>query len=87
MSATPALFPDISPDDVAKIRAELADIRKRIGKLLSNAGSPATCRGCGEQIYWVRHSNGKNTPYVAIGANQGVNHFENCPERERFKRK
>ncbi len=58
-----------------------AELQKRIGALLSNCGVPATCKGCGAQIYWLKHRNGKLTAYTP----QGLNHFADCPERGRFK--
>lgn len=59
-----------------------ADLRKRIGALLSNCGTPGTCKGCGAQIYWLQHRNGRNTPYTP----EGLNHFADCPQAKRFKR-
>lgn len=51
-------------------------------KLIDLIGDPGICRGCGARIYWVEHRNGKKVPYTSFG----LNHFVNCPERERFKR-
>ncbi len=74
---TPPLFAGNAPEITA------AEYRKRLGALLSNCGTPATCKGCGAAVYWLRHANGKNTPYTPAG----LNHFVDCEERERFKRK
>ena len=51
-------------------------------RLLSLAGDSGHCEGCGSQVFWVRHRNGRITPYTP----QGLNHFINCPQAARFKR-
>lgn len=52
--------------------------------LLNHGGKKGTCDGprCGATIYWVTHLNGKSVPYTAAG----LNHFVDCPDRDRFKR-
>lgn len=56
--------------------------RQRIQHLLEQIGEPGKCRGCGMDIYWVQHKNGKKAPYNL----NGNNHFMDCPAAERFKR-
>lgn len=51
-------------------------------KLLDLIAEQGICKGCQARVYWVTHKNGKATPYTSAG----LNHFINCPERERFKR-
>jgi hypothetical protein len=41
------------------------------------------CKACGELLWFVRHKNGKQAPYTV----DGINHFANCPEAARFKRR
>jgi len=50
--------------------------------LVKTAGTEGTCSGCGAPIYWIRHANGKNTPYTP----HGLNHFIDCPKAKEFKR-
>jgi hypothetical protein len=50
--------------------------------LLNQIGNKGVCRGCGAEIYWVRHKNGKATPYTPAG----MNHFLDCPKAKEFKR-
>jgi hypothetical protein len=48
--------------------------------LLRNIGDSALCSGCQAAIYWVRHKNGRKTPYDP----SGLNHFISCPKAEQF---
>lgn len=50
--------------------------------LLKNVGDPAHCKGCGADIYWVIHRNGKKVPYTPAG----LNHFVDCPAAQRFRK-
>jgi hypothetical protein len=50
--------------------------------LLMNTARPDKCRGCEAEIFWVRHLNGRSTPYTSAG----VNHFVNCPKAADFKK-
>lgn len=56
--------------------------QKAMEALLLNAGDAAACSGCGARIFWVRHRNGKPTPYDP----NGLNHFISCPKAENFRR-
>jgi hypothetical protein len=49
--------------------------------LLKQIGQPGECSGCHAPIVWVRHKNGKQTPYTL----EGLNHFIDCPKRGQFK--
>jgi len=61
------------------------------------AGTRRTeCRGCSATVYWVELPSGKRAPVschfdeqcaepTATEDGVGVNHFVDCPERERFK--
>jgi hypothetical protein len=53
--------------------------------LVNHVGKKASCDGpnCGRTIYWITHTNGKRTPYTEAG----LNHFVDCPDRDRFSRK
>jgi hypothetical protein len=41
-----------------------------------------TCKGCGEEIWWVRKAGGGWLPENE----DGQNHFATCPKRDIFKR-
>jgi hypothetical protein len=45
-------------------------------------GNISPCCGCGEKVKWVEHASGKVAPYTL----DGLNHFRNCPEAERFRK-
>lgn len=51
--------------------------------LLRNIGDLAQCSGCHALIYWVKHRNGKQTPYET----NGLNHFISCPRADQFRKK
>lgn len=72
------LNPTEMSDEQCCIEAQIESMRK----LLTQIADQGLCRGCGAKVYWVEHKNGKRTPYTEAG----LNHFVNCPERERFKR-
>lgn len=55
-------------------------MEKAMSDLLKNIGKLGTCSGCNAVIVWVLHRNGKHVPYTT----EGLNHFVNCPFRERF---
>ena len=74
---------------VAAMDPDLADeLRNNIKLLLNNVGDRGTCGqgptpGCGAEIWWVKHSNGKVAPYTE----DGLNHFANCEKAENFRKK
>ena len=74
-----------APDTIACME-RLRVLEKNILLLLKNVGNPAFCgrqgNGCGREIYWVMHNNGKKTPYDPTGEN----HFSTCPNRAAFKK-
>jgi hypothetical protein len=49
-------------------------------RLLGLIGKQVACGGCGASMYFVVHNNGKRVPYTEAG----LNHFIDCPERDRF---
>lgn len=53
--------------------------------LLANVAydPPGMCGGCGAEIYWIIHRNGRRVPYTV----RGLNHFVDCPAREDFRKK
>jgi len=53
-----------------------------INLLLKLVGSQGQCKGCGLEIYWVRHNNGKKAPYTK----DGLNHFADCKVADRFRK-
>lgn len=61
---------------------EALQLRENIGTLLHQIGEKGNCRGCGREIWWVRHKNGKKAPYTS----EGLNHFADCPVGDRFKK-
>lgn len=59
----------------------VAWLESNIRLLLAQVGEPGKCRGCGADIYWVVHRNGKRAPYTP----HGLNHFADCPAAQNFK--
>lgn len=82
----PAQIPDSLTDAMEKrwieTRACLEAQATAMRFLLQKAGRKGTCEGCGKTIYFVRHTNGSNTPYTEAG----LNHFVDCAQRDRFRR-
>lgn len=62
--------------------ADAATLRETVGRLLTAVGDKGQCRGCGAEIWWLVHRNGKKVPYTAAG----LNHFIDCPNAKDFKR-
>jgi hypothetical protein len=56
--------------------------RAAMARLLDLVGDPGTCKGCGKEIIWIVHKNGKRVPYTQAG----LNHFIDCPFAEKFRR-
>lgn len=67
---------------MATLQAIERQLHENIRRFLANVGNKGTCTGCGRDIWWVDHSNGKKAPYTE----EGLNHFADCPEAARFKR-
>lgn len=73
-------------DDVLEKRQPvICDACRNLGNniklLLSAAGDRARCRGCGQEIFWLTHRNGKKAPYDPDGAN----HFSSCKRADDFR--
>lgn len=58
------------------------NIQKNIEDLFLQIADRGKCRGCGAEIFWVTHKNGKKVPYTILG----LNHFIDCPQAKRFKK-
>ena len=58
------------------------NLRRNIHLLLKQVGDIAICKGCGKEIYWVKHKNGKATPYNT----EGMNHFADCVKAQDFRK-
>jgi hypothetical protein len=69
-----------NPSDV--LFGTIGWLRENIVKLLTQIGDKGKCRGCGAEIYWVTHKNGKKAPYTS----SGLNHFADCPKAGDFKK-
>jgi len=52
-------------------------------KQICMGDGPAPCRGCGRQVYMVRHRNGKVGPYT----DEANLHFRDCPAAKEFSHK
>lgn len=68
--------------DIDAERANSAKLLSNIALLLKQIGDPGKCRGCGADIWWVTHKNGKKAPYTAAG----LNHFADCSAANKFKK-
>lgn len=57
--------------------------RQAMLTLLMRIADRACCSApeCKAPIFWVNHANGKKVPYTEAG----LNHFIDCPGRERFR--
>jgi hypothetical protein len=69
--------------DIDKCRQQLERAREWMVALLGRIGEPGTCAGCGAELYWVRHQNGRIAPYEATGAI----HFATCPRASDFRKR
>jgi hypothetical protein len=72
-------------EQFAEADAVLDKLRSNIELLYKTIGaSPGTCTGptCTEPVWWVLTKNGKRAPFTA----DGLNHFADCPDRERFRK-
>lgn len=69
-------------NELAAARMELDRQAKTVAALVKNMGDPGVCKGCGAEIWWMIHRNGKRAPYDP----NGVNHFVTCVDREQFRK-
>jgi hypothetical protein len=68
---------------LAQMHAELGKAQQFLRAFVQRAGSPDLCKGCAEQIFWVKHRDtGKNVPYDP----DGTNHFATCPVAKQFRK-
>ena len=59
-------------------------IQQALHELLEKVGQRGTCRGCGTEIFWVRHkTSGKLVPY---SCRSSLNHFIDCPRAAEFRK-
>jgi uncharacterized protein with PIN domain len=82
--------PEFNPADERQptkeewVEFELNQMKERLVKLFGLiAEEKRPCRACAQELWFVRHKNGKVAPYTA----DGTNHFINCPHAKEFKRK
>lgn len=61
---------------------QLKPAEERIADMLKVLGQEGTCKGCGAKIWWVKTKNDKPAPYTEAG----INHFSDCPDKERFRK-
>lgn len=67
---------------VERLKAQVAQMRINIRALLDHVGDLARCKGCGVEIWWIKTRAGRRAPYTQ----DGLNHFADCPQAERFRR-
>lgn len=70
------------PDDVYQLTQKVDWLRANIKKILALTGKQGQCRGCGVDIWWLRHNGGAAAPYTI----EGLNHFADCPKAKDFKK-
>jgi len=59
------------------------DIKSNVERLLNLVGTKTECKGCGADMWWVKHEKtGKTAPYNS----EALNHFADCPKAGRFKK-
>lgn len=75
---------DVNEKHVLQLEDCLRAQRGAMQWILEHAGKKGTCDGptCGASIFWVTHTNGKQTPYTPAG----LNHFVDCPDSDRFRK-
>lgn len=79
-----AELPEEEKESDRKEAAKMLEVvRAHLKPLLTSAGGEGKCRGCGETIFWFHHKNKTKSPYTSAG----TNHFIDCPEAARFKKK
>jgi len=66
------------------VESEIHDeYQDKIKKLLDLVGDIGECKGCGREVWWVVHKNGKKAPYTRTA----LNHFIDCPNADQFRKK
>lgn len=61
----------------------LVTMREIARSFVMAQGDAGRCRSCQAAIWWIKHANGKATPYTR----EALNHFIDCPSREKHRRK
>lgn len=71
-------------DELLVFERNISKVDKLVRQLVLNVGDRARChsQSCRQEIYWVRHANGKKCPYDS----DGTPHFATCPAAKHFKR-
>lgn len=68
--------------DADTLAEHASSLRTHIGEILSRFGRRKVCK-CGANIYMMKHlKSGTYAPYTEYG----LNHFADCPLKERFKK-
>ena len=67
--------------DVLRLIESEGEWRRRALSLVGHVGSGGTCRGCDAPILWVKHANGKTSPYDR----DAESHWATCPKAAQFK--
>ncbi|HEY1242224.1 MAG TPA: hypothetical protein VGF16_16785 [Bryobacteraceae bacterium] len=77
-----AAEPKSLPTLLAELEAAVEQRNEALLALLQKIGDPRECK-CGVRIYFVRHKNGRVTPYNMDGSNHSIT----CKNTEEFRRK
>lgn len=59
----------------------VAWLESNIRLLLNTISDGANCKGCDAPIWWVPTKKGKRAPFTS----EGLNHFADCPAKDRFR--
>ncbi|WP_428411982.1 hypothetical protein [Pararhizobium sp.] len=78
------LFESDAPTNALHVKEQTIQfLTQNMVRLLNQVGNKDFCKGCGEEVWYVKHKNGKCPPYTA----DGTNHFANCPNADQFRKK
>lgn len=69
--------------EIEALKKENKDLKKNIIHLLKQVGRTGVCNGCGREIFFVHHENGRWAPYTT----SGLPHFIDCPKAKQFRKK
>ncbi len=65
-----------------RLLSEVLWRKRTTAALVKSTGQAGTCRGCGVEIFWFTNQKTKRPAPVTLA---GLNHFADCPARDRFK--